>query len=113
MTPMRLATPMAYMAGALMHAGAGVFFAFAHTGIFELTGINNDLVAWGVLFGFVHWIFSGMALGMMPLMHPLVAKGEMENPGPFALSLGPMTAIGFLMLHLLLGGGGALYEASI
>ena len=51
---------------------------------------------------------------MMPLMHPLVAKGEMENPGPFALSLGPMTAIGFLMLHLLFGGGGgALDEASI
>ena len=45
MSPMRLATLMAYMAGALMHTGAGVFFAFAHIGIFELTGINADLVA--------------------------------------------------------------------
>ena len=114
MTPMRLATPMAYMAGAMMHAGASVFFAFAHIGIFELTGVNNDLVAWGLLFGVFHWLIVGMALGMMPLMHPRIADGELENPGPFALAMGPMTAMGFLMLHLLFGVVlAALYEAFI
>lgn len=114
MTPMRLARPMAYMAGAMMHAGASVLFAFVHVGIFEVVGINDDLVLWGLLFGLFHWMFSGMAVGMMPLVHPLVRSGEMENPGPFALSMGPMTAMGFLMLHLLFGAVvGALYEAFI
>ena len=114
MTPMRLPLPAAYLAGAMMHAGASVLFAFVHVGLFEVTGINEDLVLWGLLLGLGHWMFSGMMMGMMPLLHPLVAKGELENPGPFALSMGPMTATGFLMLHLLFGVVvGGLYEAFI
>ena len=112
MTPMRLPLPAAYLAGGMMHAGASVLFAFVHVGLFEVTGINADLVLWGLLFGLGHWVISGMMMGMMPLLHPLVAKGEMENPGPFALNMGPMTAMGFLMLHLLFGVAvGGLYEA--
>jgi len=42
-------------------------------------------------------------------MHPRIKDGELENPGPFALAMGPM---GFLMLHLLFGVAvAALYEA--
>ena len=44
-----------------------------------------------------------MALEMMPMIHPWVRDGRLENPGPFTAALGPMTAMGFLMLHLLFG----------
>ncbi len=69
---------------------------------------------WGLLFGAVHWLISGMMLGMMPVMHPLVRAGSLENPGPFVLSMGATTAMGFLMLHLIFGVlVGAFYEAFI
>ncbi len=29
----------------------------------------------GLLFGLVHWAVVGMALGMMPLMHPRICYG--------------------------------------
>ncbi len=113
MTP-RIDRVMAYMMGAMMHAGASILFAFAHVGVFVAADIETDLAAWGLLFGAVHYMLSGMAMGMMPMMHPLVRAGELENPGPFALSMGPMTGMGFLMLHLLFGVVvGTLYEAFI
>jgi hypothetical protein len=114
MMPVSLSKPMAYMNGAMMHAGASIIFAFAHVGVFVATDIDSDFAAWGLLFGAVHWLLSGMMMGMMPIMHPLVRRGEMENPGPFAMSMGMMTATGFLMLHLLFGVVvGVLYEAFV
>jgi hypothetical protein len=59
-------------------------------------------------------LMAYMALGMMPMMHLWVRDGQLKNPGPFAAALGPMTAMGFLMLHLLFGVlAGAPYEAFI
>lgn len=114
MMPVSLSRPMAYLSGAMMHAGASILFAFAHVGVFVAADIDSDFAAWGLLFGAVHWMLSGMMMGMMPIMHPLVRRGEMENPGPFATSMGMMTAMGFLMLHLLFGVVVAvLYEAFV
>jgi hypothetical protein len=53
-----------------------------------------------------------MALGMMPMMHPRMRSGEIDEPGFYALRYPPMTAMGFLMLHLVFGAiVGALYGA--
>ena len=112
MTPMPLSRGMVYMAGALMHAGASVVFGLAHAGVFDAVSVDADLAAWGLLFGAVHWMIAGMALGMMPMLHPGVRAGRVADPGPFAVKLGPMTAMGFLILHLVFGVlVGALYEA--
>ena len=46
---------------------------------------------------------SGMGLGMVPVMHPLMRSGQMVAPGAFALGYPRMTAMGFLMLHILFG----------
>lgn len=113
MTP-RIDRAAAYVMGAMMHAGASILFAFAHVGVFVVADIDSDFAVWGLLFGAGHWLVSGMAMGMMPMMHPLVRDHELENPGPFAMSMGAMTAMGFLMLHLLFGVVvGVLYEAFI
>lgn len=105
---------MAFVAGAMMHAVMSIVFALIHVAFFVAFGIDSALPAWGILFGFVHWMVSGMGMGMMPMMHPLIRNGEMEAPGPFALSFPPMTAMGFLMLHILFGVMvGTFYEAFV
>ena len=103
---------MVYMAGAMAHAVMSIEFALIHVAVFEGIEIESALAAWGLLFGFVHYLVVGMALGMMPMMHPRIKSGEIQSPGAFALGYPAGTAIGFLMLHLLYGVlVGALYTA--
>lgn len=103
MPPRPMPRSLVYPLGAMMHAVASIVFVFAHVGIFVAADIDSNLPAWGLLFGAVHWMIAGMAMGMMPMMHPLERRRELENPGPFALAMGPMTGMGFFMLHLLFG----------
>ena len=63
---------MVYMAGAMIHAVMSVAFALAHVGVYQAFGLDSNLLAWGVLFGFGHYMAVGMALGMMPIMHPRI-----------------------------------------
>ena len=101
-----------YATGAMIHAGMSAVFGLIHVGFITAFGLETSLAAWGVLFGFVHWIVVGMGLGTMRLMHPLIRNGDMEAPGPFALGYPPMTVVGFFMLHILFGVVvGALYTA--
>ena len=60
-------------------------------------------MAWGLLFGFVHWIATGLGLGMLPMVHQLIRSGEMDAPGAMALKYPAMTTMGYFMLHLLFG----------
>ena len=94
---------MAIVAGAMMHAVNSILFGLAHVGIYQAFGLETQLAAWGLLFGFVHWVVVGMMLWMMPMLHIRVRSGEIEAPGAFALNYPAMTAAGFLMLHLLFG----------
>lgn len=94
---------MAYIAGAMIHAGLSIGFGLTHAAFFRLFEIESNFVAWGLLFGAVHWAVVGMAMGMMPMMHPKMRNGEMAIPGPFVIKYPKMTTMGFLMLHLLYG----------
>jgi hypothetical protein len=109
MLPMGVA---AIVMGAMAHAVMSVVFGLIYGAAFSVAGIDSAQAAWGLLFGLVHWAAVGMALGMLPLMHPRIRDGEMQAPGFFALSYPPMTVMGFLMLHLIFGLiVGALYGA--
>jgi len=102
----------AIVMGAMIHAAMSVVFGLIHGAVFSAADIDSAQAAWGLLFGLVHWAAVGMALGMLPLMHPRIRDGEIEAPGFYALSYPPMTAVGFLMLHLVFGViVGALYGA--
>ncbi len=95
--------PLAYVVGAMVHAVMSIAIALIHVAVYEAFDLETDLAAWGVLFGFVHWVIVGMGLGMMRFMHPLIRSGEMDDPGAFALKFPAMTAIGFFMLHIVFG----------
>lgn len=110
----------AFLMGAMAHAGMSAAFGLVHAAAFSVLDIDSDQAAWGLLFGGAHWAVAGMALGMLPLMHPRLrragyagdadAGGLLEAPGFYALNYPMMTALGFLMLHLLFGVVvGALY----
>ncbi len=100
----------AFVMGAMVHAGMSVVFGLIHGAVFAAADVDSAEAAWGLLFGVVHWAVVGMALGMLPLMHPRIRSGEIDAPGFYALSYPPMTAMGFLMLHLVYGViVGALY----
>ena len=94
---------MVYMAGIMIHGIMSISFALAHVGVYEALGLDSNLLAWGLLFGLVHYMVVGMALGMMPMMHPRIQAGDLQAPGAYALAYPMATTAGFLMLHLLFG----------
>ncbi len=94
---------MAYTTGTMMHVMMGIALAIAHVGAFVALDLTSALIAWGVLFGFVHWIMVGMGMGMIGAMHPLMRAGQMTAPGPFVSNLPKPTVVGFLMVHLVYG----------
>ncbi|MCH8897970.1 MAG: hypothetical protein IIC33_06720 [Chloroflexi bacterium] len=61
---------MPCVAGMVMHGVMSISFALAHVGVYQALDLDSNLVAWGLLFGLVHYLVVGMALGMMPMMHP-------------------------------------------
>ena len=85
-------------------------FGLVHAAAFSILDIDSNQAAGGLLFGLVHWAIVGMALGMLPLMHPRIryggpqliaeasggaSSGELlDPPGFYALGYPAMTAEG-------------------
>ena len=94
---------MAYGIGAMMHGAMGIVLGLIHIAVFQALGLVSAVAAWGLLFGFVHYLGVGMGMGMIGTMHPLMRNGQMPAPGLFVRNSPPMTVMGFLMLHLIYG----------
>ena len=101
-----------YAAGLMMHAVMGILFAVIHAAFYQAFDVTSGLASWGLVFGAVHWLIVGFALGMLPSVHPLMKSGQLAAPGAFALKSPLLTVMGFLMLHLVFGlVVGTVYEA--
>ncbi len=94
---------MAYGIGAMMHGAMGIVLGLIHIAVFQALGLVSAVAAWGLLFGFVHYLAVGMGMGMIGTMHPLMRNGQMPAPGLYVRNFPPMTVMGFLMLHLVYG----------
>lgn len=103
----------AYALGLMMHLGMSAVFGVVHAAIFAAGDIEDAVVLWGLLFGLVHAVMTGIALGMLPAVHPLIRAGRMEAPGVLALRLGGPTAMGFVVLHLVFGATVAVLYAAL
>ncbi len=96
----------AYVLGGMIHAMISVVFGLIHVGLYTAFDLESDLAAWGLLFGVGHWMIVGMGLGMMgmmPMMHRGIRSGSIDAPGFYALNYPRITAMGFLVLHLVYG----------
>lgn len=117
------AGPAAYGAGLMIHAMMSVVFGLVHGGLLEAAGVTSPgaSAGLGALFGLGHAGIAGMALGMMPMLHPRMlperpklipafaglAPGPeerlLEPPGYFGLNYPLATTAGFFILHILFG----------
>ncbi len=91
------------MVGMIMHFMMGVVFAIVYALLWN-AGIGAASVLWGIVFGAVHWLVSGMMMGGMYMMHAGVKAGTVKAPGVFMMNNGGMMAfMGGLMGHVIFG----------
>ena len=92
-----------YGLGLMVHLMMGIAFAVGYALLFETFGVNANWL-WGAAFGTAHGAIAGMAMVMMPAMHPRMGDGDvLTAPGPFGVNYGSMVPIGIIMLHVVFG----------
>ncbi|MDP8955498.1 MAG: hypothetical protein M3N24_00850 [Actinomycetota bacterium] len=101
---MRLRNPAAGLAGTAFHllisAAIGLVYA---AGLSLLFDASNNLWAWGLLGGLIHWVVGGLFIGAaLPLLHPDISKGQ-SPPGWLVTKFGRRDFLAFFVGHLLYG----------
>jgi hypothetical protein len=95
---------MTYGIGLMIHAVMSIVFASAHAAFYLWLDIDRSF-AIGIVFGLVHFIGTGMFLGMLSSsLHRGIRDGAVEAPRFFALKLGGANAMGALV-HIIFGTG--------
>jgi len=110
-------TTTVYGLGLMIHLMMSAGFGVAHAGILHAIGVTSvgQAAGWDLLIGAGHGL---VILAMLPmalsLMHPLVRKHAMDQPGIALMGFGTGTPLGSLMAHVLFGvTTGAIYAAAI
>jgi len=89
--------------GMMMHFMMGIVFAIIYALLWN-AGIGTVSWLWGVIFGAVHWIVTGMMMGGMSMMNAGVKAGKVKAPGMFMMNNGGMMAfMGGLVGHMIFG----------
>ena len=95
---------MTYGIGLMIHAVMSIVFASAHAAFYLWLDIDRSF-AIGIVFGLVHFIGTGMFLGMLnSSLHRGIRDGAVEAPRFFTLKLGGANAMGALV-HIIFGTG--------
>ncbi len=91
------------MMGLVMHLMMGSIFAIIYAFLWD-AGYGSATLGSGALFGVVHFLIVGMAMGMMPLMHAGIKSGDVPDPGFFMLKNGGLMGfMGGLVGHVIFG----------
>jgi hypothetical protein len=98
----------AWVIGLFMHLMVAIVFALIYAWGFERV-THRAGVAVGLGFAVVHIVFAGLAMTMIPAMHPMIPE-QMPAPGAFMVNMGATFVALFVIEHLLYGSiVGALY----
>ena len=95
--------PAVYLIGALTHAAMSLVIGLIYVVFFLPFAADSNVIGWGVLFGFVHWIIMGANMEVLGYIHPLMSSRELRSPGLFAINYPRPTVGAFLFLHLIFG----------
>ncbi|MGE0528686.1 MAG: hypothetical protein AB7G93_20295 [Bdellovibrionales bacterium] len=92
-----------FISGLVALVYEAAFRALGHSGIWM-----------GALLGVVHWILSGLFLGVLPSIHPAVPE-IVPAPGMFAIQLNLFSMLLFFLLHVVYGAvvGGIYHMAAV
>lgn len=100
-----------WLIGLTIHLMVGAMFGLIYAWCFENL-IHKANWLYGIGIGAVHTVFSGVMLGAVPFMHPLIPE-QMSAPGMFMANLGAIGIVAFTMLHVIFGGiVGGMYGAT-
>ena len=92
-----------WLIGIAMHASVGAIWAIFYAYFFWSTYDWSPLVQ-GLVFSLGPAFLAGLIMiPQLGLMHPLILRGEIANPGLFALSLGWGGPVGVILGHLIFG----------
>ena len=96
-----------------LHLMMGVVFGLIYAFLWS-KGIGAATWKWGLAFGAAHWLIVGAVMGMIPLVHIGIRRGEAKAPGYWMTNHGGMLAFGGgLMGHLIFGVVTALVYALV
>jgi uncharacterized membrane protein YagU involved in acid resistance len=91
------------MLGWIMHMMMGIIFALIYSFLWS-SGIGSLNIGSGLLFGAVHWLLVGLVMGMIPMLHMGIQKGDVAAPGLWMMNAGgAMAFVGGLVGHLVFG----------
>lgn len=106
-----------YATGLGVHLMASAGFGLAHAGLLHAIGITSvsQAAGWDLVLGAAHGVvILAMLPAMLTLMHPLVRKHAMDQPGVALTGFGVGTPIGSLMAHVAFGlVAGSVYAAAV
>ena len=89
--------------GWMMHLMMGVVFALIYAFLWS-RGIGASTWLFGLIFGAVHWLIVGMAMGTIPMMHTGIKSGAVQAPGLWMTNNGGLMAfMGGLVGHMIFG----------
>jgi hypothetical protein len=105
---------VAWVVGFAAHLAISGAIAFLYAAGFRAMHRSSWSLGFG--FGAIHWVISGILMGLVPRFFSLV-PGIMEPPGFFGANFGPVNFLGNLVVHLLygsvVGGMYASYQAGV
>lgn len=86
--------------GFFTHLGMSLWIGFAYAVGFKLSGLPRGSRT-GALGGAIHWLIATLVTGLASRKHP--KREQLDMPGFGGTALGPGSAIGFLIGHLVYG----------
>jgi len=100
--------------GWMMHLMIGIVFALIYAFLWS-SGIGAATWTSGLVFGAIHWLIVGMAMGMIPMMHVGIKSGAVQAPGLWMTGNGGgvMAFMGGLVGHAIFGVLVALVYAAL
>jgi hypothetical protein len=94
-------SPSTWLVGMILHLCIGGLLGLVYALGFERVTHQAGGAA-GLLFGTVHTVVAGLALGVLPPIHPAMPE-IVRAPGMFMSGYGAAAVLAFLALHLLFG----------
>lgn len=88
--------------GWIIHFMMGVIFAIIYAALWAV-GVGSATWLNGAIFGAVHFVAAGLAMGGMPMMHAGIKAGTVKAPGVLMLNVGVMGLMGGLIGHIVYG----------
>ena len=93
-------SPGTWLLGFVIHLAVGAVLALVYAVGFE--SIGRASAGLGAAFGVGHAIVAGLALALVPPLHPLVPEA-IPSPGPLMIGLGAAGVLAYVGLHLVYG----------